>query len=140
MKTETLKSIETASIDDLKKIIESLYRNKDVKALDINLSINVLERINEELDELLFEYLYGNDEVEFDEDDYEKISEKFFKSIDSKGLDFFEPYFNDLEKYNNFNRWEFCYYYEECYFIRWAEMDENKFFKDNLTEDIIKSK
>jgi hypothetical protein len=139
MKTETLKSIETASIDDLKKIIESLYRNKDVKALDINLSINVLEKINEELDELLFEYLYGNDEVEFDEDDYEKISEKFFMSFDSKSIDFYEPYFNDLEKYNNFNRWEFCYY-EECYFIRWAEMDENKFFKDNLTEDIIKSK
>ena len=138
MKTETLKSIETASIDDLKKIIASLYRNKDVKAIDINLSINVLEKINEELDELLLEYLYENYDVKFDEDEYEKLSEKFFMSFDSKSLDFYEPYFNDLENYHNFNRWEFCYY-EECYFIVWAEMDINKFFKDNLTEDIIKS-
>ena len=136
MKTETLKSIETASIDDLKKIIESLYRNKDVKAIDINLSIDVLEKINEELDELLLEYLFENYEVKFDEDEYEKFSEKFFMSFDSKSIDFYEPYFNDLENYYNFNRWEFCYY-EECYFIRWAEMDINKFFKDNLTEDLL---
>jgi hypothetical protein len=139
MKTETLKSIETASIDDLKKIIGSLRNNKDVKALDINLSIDVIERINEELYEELFEYLFGINDGEIDEDDYEKISEKFFKSIDSKGLDFYEPYFNDLENYNNINRWEFSYC-SEFPFIYWVEMDIIKFFKDNLTEDIIKSK
>ncbi len=134
MKTETLKSIETASIDDLKKIIGSLRNNKDVKALDINLSIDVIERINEELYEELFEYLFGIDDGEI-----EKISEKLFKTIDSKGLDFYEPYFNDLENYNKINRWEFSYS-SEYPFIYWVEMDINKFFKDNLTEDIIKSK
>lgn len=131
MKNKELKYLETATIDELKSILDSISKNINVLSLDVSLTDDLMEGLMELLGEEHLEYLYENFEDDVDEDDMDSISESFIKSIKNKDLKFFEPYFENVSNFKNYNRWLFSFS-SEIEFPYWAEFNFIEFFENNF--------
>jgi len=131
MNTKELKRLETVSIDDLKSILKSIGKNKNIISLDYSLMDELLDGLLESILEELQEYLYENFENDLDDDEIMTISELFIQNLNLKGVDFFEPYFENKTNFKNFNRWLFTYS-SETVFAHWADFNFNLFFSENF--------
>ena len=131
MKNKDLKYLETATIDELKSILNSISKNINVLSLDYSLTDDLMEGLMEILGEEHLEYLYENYEDDIDEDEMDSITESFIKSINNKDLKFFEPYFENVSNFKNYNRWLFSFS-SEIEFPYWAEFNFIEFFENNF--------
>lgn len=131
MENIELKKLETATIDELKSILNTIGKNINVQSLEYSFTEDLMEGLIEILGEEHLEYMYENYEEEIDEKEFNFINESFIKSIKDKGLKFFEPYFENISNFYNYNRWLFSYS-SETEFAYWAEFNFNNFFKINF--------
>ena len=127
-----LKRLETAKIDELNSILQSIGKNKNVISLDFTLVDGIIDSLLELIDEELQEYLCESYEDELSYEETLSTSKSFIKKMNQKDISFFEPYFENVSNFKNYNRWLFSYS-SEMEFAYWAEFNFNLFFDDNFT-------